>query len=316
MYKTGAIVLNNIGGGINIWVDHLPSVGESVMGYGFETAEDLAKGGNVAVAIARLGMNAAIIGKLGRDEAGDRDARWLQEGGVNCQCLIQSSEAKTGQGLGINERETGRNLIVTGESSSKWLTMEEVEQSLRELAPAEFFITGFEIKEELVLPAAKLAKELGMKVVLNPSPLPKLTLEAIPYVDYLIVNDIEAKKLLGMSEEAPLDPEPVLRALQAKYQTEHVIMTMGGEGYAGLEKDHFFSGPQIPVSPIIDTSGAGDGFLSAMVVSLHWGKSLEDACRWANKYAARVVLVDGTLKGYSTLEELNAFYMARGETLD
>lgn len=161
MYKTGAIVLNNIGGGINIWVDHLPSVGESVMGYGFETAEDLAKGGNVAVAIARLGMNAAIIGKLGRDEAGDRDARWLQEGGVNCQCLIQSSEAKTGQGLGINERETGRNLIVTGESSSKWLTMEEVEQSLRELAPAEFFITGFEIKGSWYCPPPSWPKSWG-----------------------------------------------------------------------------------------------------------------------------------------------------------
>lgn len=316
MYKTGAIVLNNIGGGINIWVDHLPSVGESVMGYGFETAEDLAKGGNVAVAIARLGMNTAIIGKLGKDEAGNRDVKWLQEGGVNCQCLIQSSQAKTGQGLGINERETGRNLIVTGESSSKWLTMEEVEQSLRELAPAEFFITGFEIKEELVLPAAKLAKELGMKVVLNPSPLPRLAMGAIPYVDYLIVNDIEAKKLLEMDEDAPLEPKPVLQALQAKYQTENVIMTMGGDGYAGLEQDSFFSGSRIPVSPIVDTSGAGDGFLSAMVVNLHWGKNLEEACRWANKYAARVVLVDGTLKGYSTLEELERFYTARGETLD
>lgn len=315
MYKTGAIVLNNIGGGINIWVDHLPSVGESVLGYGFEAAEDLAKGGNVAVAIARLGMDAAIIGKLGKDEAGDRDAKWLQESGVNCQCLIQSSEAKTGQGLGINERGTGRNLIVTGESSSKWLTFHEVEKALHELAPAEFFITGFEIKEELVLPAAKLAKELGMKVVLNPSPLPKRTLEAIPYADYLIVNDIEAKKLLGMEEDAPLNPRPVLQALQSKYQTESVIMTMGGDGYAGLEREHFFSGSQIPVFPIVDTSGAGDGFLSAMVVNLHWGKRLEEACRWANKYAAKVVLVDGTLKGYSTLEELEAFYAARGETL-
>lgn len=95
MNKNGAIVLNNIGGGINIWVDHLPSVGESVMGYGFEVGEDLAKGGNVAVAIQRLGIPTAIIGKLGCDEAGDRDANWLRESGVNCECLIQSPEAKT-----------------------------------------------------------------------------------------------------------------------------------------------------------------------------------------------------------------------------
>ena len=55
MYKTCAIVLNNIGGGTNVWVDRLPAHFESVMGYGFEVGEDLAKGGNVAVAIQRLG---------------------------------------------------------------------------------------------------------------------------------------------------------------------------------------------------------------------------------------------------------------------
>ncbi len=316
MYKTGAIVLNNIGGGINIWVDHLPAPFESVMGYGFEVGEDLAKGGNVAVAIQRLGIPSAIIGKLGCDPAGDRDAKWLRDAGVNCEALIQSPEAKTGQGLGINERGTGRNLIVTGESSSKWLTKEEVDHGLEILSPAEFFITGFEIKEELVLPAAQKAKQLGMKVVLNPSPLPKLTMGELPYVDYFVVNDIEAKKLLGLPEDEPLDAKQACFALQDKYKCPNVIVTLGGDGYAGLDHDHYFCGAQIPVSPIVDTSGAGDGFLSAMVANLHWGKNLEDACRWANKYAAKVVLVDGTLKGYSTVKELEDFYRERGESLE
>lgn len=316
MYKTCAIVLNNIGGGTNVWVDRLPAPFESVMGYGFEVGEDLAKGGNVAVAIQRLGVPAAIIGKLGCDEAGDRDMNWLKESGVNCEALIQSPEAKTGQGLGINEYGTGRNYIVTGESSSKWLMKEEVDKGLEMLSPAEFFITGFEIKEELVLPAAEKAKALGMKVVLNPSPLPKLTMGELPYVDYFVVNDIEAKKLLGLPEEEPIDAKAACFDLQKKYKCPNVIVTLGGDGYAGLDHNHYFSGAQIPVSPIVDTSGAGDGFLAAMVANLHWGKNLEEACKWANKYAAKVVLVDGTLKGYSTVEELKAFYEARGESLD
>lgn len=315
MNKIGAVILNNIGGGMNIWVDHLPAPYESVMGQGFEIGEDLAKGGNVAVAIQRLGLPAAIIGKIGCDEAGDRDYNWLKESGVDCSCLIRSPEAKTGQGLGINERGTGRNYIVTGESSSKWLTAEEVEAGLKALSPAEFFITGFEIKEELVLPAAEKAKALGMQVVLNPSPLPKVAMGEIPYVDYFVVNDIEAIKLLGLPEEE-LEPRQACFDLQAKYKTPNVIITLGGRGYAGLNGSHYFSGEPVPVSPIVDTSGAGDGFLSAMVFKLHEGKDLEQACRWANKYAARVVLVDGTLKGYSTVPELQEFYRLRGESLD
>ena len=176
MNKNAAVVLNNIGGGINVWVDRLPSVGESVMGFGFDVPMDLAKGGNVAVALQRLGVPTAIVGKLGCDAAGERDTQWLLDAGVDCDHLLHSPEARTGQGLGINEVGTGRNLIVTGETSSKWLTAEEVGQALRALEGAKYFVTGFEIKEELVLPAAKLAHELGMKVFLNPSPLPKLTM--------------------------------------------------------------------------------------------------------------------------------------------
>lgn len=77
MNKNAAVVLNNIGGGINVWVERLPSVGESVMGFGFDVPMDLAKGGNVAVALQRLGVPTAIVGKLGCDAAGERDTQWL-----------------------------------------------------------------------------------------------------------------------------------------------------------------------------------------------------------------------------------------------
>lgn len=317
MNKNAAVVLNNIGGGINVWVDRLPSVGESVMGFGFDVPMDLAKGGNVAVALQRLGVPTAIVGKLGCDVAGDRDTTWLMDAGVDCSYLLHSPEAKTGQGLGINEVGTGRNLIVTGETSSKWLTMEEVETALEQLQGAAYFVTGFEIKEELVLPAAKLAHTLGMKVFLNPSPLPKTPMGPIPYVDTLIVNDIEAKKLLGMGDDQSLDPRSACFALQEKYKTSQVIITLGGDGYAGLDADHFFSGQPVSIRPdeIVDTSGAGDGFLSAVIANLYWGRNLEQACAWANQYAARVVTVAGTVKGYSTVKELEEFYRQRGECL-
>ena len=157
-----------------------------------------------------------------------------------------------------------------------------------------------------------------MKVFLNPSPLPKLTMGVIPYVDCFIVNDIEAKKLLGLDEQFPLDAEAACHALQEKYKTGQVIITLGGDGYAGLDGDAYFSGRQVRIPPeeIADTSGAGDGFLSAVIANLYWRKSLEDACAWANKYAARVVTVEGTVKGYSTVEELEEFCKAHGVTLD
>ena len=166
------------------------------------------------------------------------------------------------------------------------------------------------------MPAAEYAHMKGMKVVLNLSPIPSFDIGSISYVDYLIVNDVEAEKLLGLHHSILNDIRSACDGLKYKYNVENIIITLGESGYAGLEGDNYFQGSNIKVSPIVDTSGAGDGFLSAMVVQLHNGKNLMDACEWANKYAARVVTVEGTLKGYSTVEELEQFYRTRGESLE
>ena len=308
MKKTDVMVLNNIGGGISVWVDHLPSVGESVMGYNWLRIQDLAKGGNVAVALSRLGLRTAIIGKIGFDAQGNQDVEWMQENGVILDGLIQTPEVATGQGIAINEKNTGRNLIVTGESSSKALTLDEVKEKMALFQPAKYYITGFEVREELVLAAARIAKFYGSQVVLNPSPLPKNDIGQLDCVDYFIVNRIEALKLLEMDPEQPSEARVLAEALQKKYAVPNVIVTLGGEGYAGKAGDKFFSGKAIQVEPVLDTCGAGDAFLAAMVAGLSKGWDLEKACAWANKYAARTVLFEGTLAGYSTVEELEDFF--------
>ena len=70
MKPVDVLVLNNIGGGFDILVKRLPNPHETIMMKQMRLTEDLAKGGNVAVALARLGVSCAIIGKIGDDEAG------------------------------------------------------------------------------------------------------------------------------------------------------------------------------------------------------------------------------------------------------
>ena len=101
MGRPRAIVLNNVGGGFDILVRRLPHANETVMMRGMVLSEDLAKGGNVAVALARLGVSCAIVGKVGVDEAGDRDAAWMAEAGVDLSELIRDPDAMTGQGIGL-----------------------------------------------------------------------------------------------------------------------------------------------------------------------------------------------------------------------
>ena len=66
------IVLNNLGGGQSCQVDQLPHPGDTVKGYNWQPSIDAGKGPNACVAMARLGVHPAFVGKAGKDPAGDR----------------------------------------------------------------------------------------------------------------------------------------------------------------------------------------------------------------------------------------------------
>lgn len=305
-----AIVLNNIGGGFDIYVHRLPNHHETVMMQGMKMSEDLAKGGNVAVALSRLGLTTSIIGKIGTDEAGDRDTAWMVDAGVDVSELIRDSSVMTGQGIGLIA-DSGDNIMITGESSSKKLTLEEVNAALERLSPAGYFIGGFEVRAELVMPAMRLAKEKGMITVLNPSPVPEEGLEApLPYIDYFFVNEVEARLLLSMEPGSPAEPRTLCEKLYGRYGCGAIVLTMGDEGAACLSGEGFALFPQIPVQAV-DAAGAGDGFLSATVYGLTKGKSLEEACRWANWYAAYSVTKRECLPGYASAETVENFIRER-----
>ena len=163
MKPVDVLVLNNIGGGFDILVKRLPNPHETIMMKQMRLTEDLAKGGNVAVALARLGVSCAIIGKIGDDEAGKRDLGWMQAAGVDTGEVLVSPDVATGQGIGIIA-ENGDNILITGESSSEKLTWEEVQAAMLRRRGAGYFITGLEVRMPLVLRAIQLAKQLGMPV--------------------------------------------------------------------------------------------------------------------------------------------------------
>jgi ribokinase len=305
-----ALVLNNIGGGMSILVERLPHPNETVMMKGMEPPdEDLAKGGNVAVALARMGVRVAIIGKIGTDVPGKRDWAWLENAGVDMSVLLRSDEVATGQGIGILA-DNGDVMHITGVSSSRALTEGEVEDALNLYKDAIFFITGFEVRKALSLASAQRAKKHGMVTVLNPSPVPSDGLAPVSYIDYMFVNEVEGQMLLGLEIKETFDPKGICAALMSRYCPGCVVLTMGHRGSAFMKKDGEFEAIDPVQAKSIDSSGAGDGYMAAVVARLIAGESLSDACRYASGYAAYSVTKKSCLAGYPTQEQLDEFLSA------
>lgn len=302
------LVLNNIGGGFGtVLVERLPLINETVMMKAMEPpGEDIAKGGNAAVALARLGIHVAIIGKIGNDARGNLDWQWMHEAGVDLSVLIRSDDVKTGQGLGILA-DNGDVMNITGISSSYALTFKEVDAALQQYREAKYFLCGFEVRPSLVLPAAEKAKVLGMQTMLNPSPVPSEGLPPVPYIDYLFVNEVEALQLLNRKIQREFDVKEACEDLIKRYECECVIMTLGDLGSAYMRANgEYHAFDTLPVKSV-DSAGAGDGYMAAVAARLCRGDSLADACVYASAFAAYSVTQKDCLPGYATPEQLQAF---------
>lgn len=288
------IVFNNHGVGQSIRLERLPQWGETVQGLGWKVEEDGGKGSNVAVALGRLGVDAAFMGKLGEDDWGRQGIGWMEAAGVDVSHVRISPEVSTCAGLVIT-RSDGQNAIIVGKSSSDFMTEEEICQDMDAMKGARLFITGFEIDRKKALFAARRANSLGMVTILNASPLDGAVKERLTGIDILIVNETEAGMMLegGMGREA----EHKARLLSEVYGVKTVIVTLGGKGCETWEsgKETWF--PPVPAE-VVDTTGAGDGFLAAFAANLVWEKSFEEACANAGKYAAYTTTKKGTVAAY------------------
>ena len=306
MKRKDVIVLNSHGVGQYAYTDHMPKWGETLRVKNWHVAEDGGKGTNVAVALGRLGIHTAYIGKVGMDPWGDLGEKWLKEAGVDAKYMYRTDEVSTGTGL-ILIGPDGQNTVIDGDSSSAALKEEEVCAALDAMKGSRYFVTGFEVPMHIALAGARHAKALGMQTVLNPSPLPEEALGKMDFIDYLFINEVEGRYICKEAEHEVSDSRERMEKVREVCGVSNVIMTMGNDGSAALCGEEFLTIPPVHVDKAVNTAGAGDGFMAAVTANLVWGKDLREAMEWAGYYAALSVTINGTIPSYRPLEEVNAF---------
>lgn len=305
------IVLNSHGVGQVCYIKRFPRRGETLEATNWHVEEDGGKGATVSVALGRLGVSTGYIGKVGYDPWGDMGDQWMSESGVDTTYMYRDHSVSTGTGLILIE-EDSINTIIDGDSACKALTWQETHDAIEAMKEAEVFITGFGMPFAKALDGAKIAKEeYGMTTFCNVSPLPSEEMGDLSFLDYMILNDVEALALCGLEEGAEVVYRDILKQLQDKYHCKGVIMTCNAKGSVVLDGEEYWEVAPTPVKAV-DTIGAGDGYLAAVAAGLVWGKNLKEATEWASKYAAYKVTRPGSMTrrpgcGYPEKPEVDAF---------
>jgi ribokinase len=226
-------------------------------GSGHEATIAVRPGGsafNAAVTAAALGAEATVIGTVGADPGGRMILGELAANGAHAQ-------------VSVSPRPTGTFLLAGGE-------IRVDRGGSRELAlPAAIegdavLVSGYLAPETI---AAALARAHAPWVALDAALLDELP----PGGNALVANEEAARRLTGA------EPDQAVRALGERYRL--ACVTRGALGaVAVLDGEQASAQAEEPVAA--DSSGAGDAFAAALLVSLARGaglaEALAEACHW------------------------------------
>ena len=304
-----AVVFGSINMDLVTKTPRLPVPGETLLGNSFFTAPG-GKGANQAVAIARLGIPAAMVGRVGGDSFGGELLNSLQTAGVDTDYLRIDRGASSGVAA-ITVGDAGENQIIIIPGANQRVDRTDLERLENLLPGAAVLLLQFEIPITTVVMAASVAHQAGVKVILDPAPAQKdIPVELYPLVDIITPNEIEAGQIVGF----PLDGlDAAYRAAEFFLQrgVRTAIIKLGAKGAVCATKEEKFFVPAFEVTAV-DTVAAGDAFNGGLAAALVEGLPLRQAVIWGAATAALAVTKPGAQSSMCARQTFNQFLHEMG----
>lgn len=294
------VVFGSLNMDLSIESDHMPVMGETIMGRCFITNPG-GKGANQAVAAAKLGAEVVMLGAVGEDAFGDQMIAALAEEGVQCEHIQRVPDLATG--VALITRVAGDNFIVLGSGANAAPTAQGVHAALDAVAQGgDVFLTQLECDFDATMEALRDAHERGMYTVLNPAPARELPEWVYPCLDMVVVNESECELLTGIYPENEETAQQAMEKL-ASFGVATVVVTLGERGSVLLSRGKRLEAVPAKVNAI-DTTCAGDTYIGALVSSYARGITLENAVELATKASAMATTKIGAQQSIPRLEDV------------
>ena len=248
------------------------------------------------VTLSRLGIKTSFIGSISDDPIGIEIVKGLKADQVDPSFLKITSGHTSQFAFIAVSRESGNRTIFWHRGSAPALRKEEVDLSWFSGAKV-LHLDGLMIQASLE--AARQARALGLKVVLDAGTMREGSLELVSQVDVLIASARFAVPLVG--EDSPV--EKALEAL-SRLGPGEIVITLGSKGSVGKKRGELVKQKAFPVE-VVDTTGAGDVYHGAYIYGLLKGWDMKTCMRFASATSALKCRAMGAREGIPTLDEIN-----------
>jgi ribokinase len=281
----------------------LPRPGETLAGRHFHLGFG-GKGANQAVMAARLGAQVSMIAKVGKDAFGKQMTENLHRERIDTAYVLVDETASSGSAA-IMVDDNAQNCIVVVPGANAALSPADIRAAAEPIRTAEVLVCQLEIPLDACLEALRLARDAGVRTVLNPAPAQILPQVMLDLVDVCVPNETEIEIIAGKTVSSVAQA----RAVAADLGLSRLIVTLGSRGVIVVDQE---TETHIPARRVtaVDPTGAGDAFTGSLAVYWAQGLSLVDAARKANAVAALSVTRHGAQTGFPSCAEVEAFFAA------
>lgn len=266
--------------------------------------------GNVAVGLARLGIESGCYGMVGDDETGGWIRQELERNGAGTDLIDVLEGGKSDLSAIVVDSASGDRVIFSNQKSNGELIVDE-----EKLSEAEWVFIG-DLHGEWEDNLDRIIEASGgsdLRIAFNPRQSnihdnPQKVLDAIPKAVILILNKDEAIELVSVLDPAAakenLESEEFLIGKFLALGAGTVVLTDGERGGWANDGNGMIHVDAERVEAA-DSTGAGDACSSAFIAARIKGLGLEESLGWGVRNGASVVKHYGAIDGLMTEKEIS-----------
>ncbi|KZL12593.1 Ribokinase [Pseudovibrio axinellae] len=298
------VIVGSINVDITTRSDRLPQPGETLHGHSYSINLG-GKGCNQAVALSKLGGDAQLVGRIGKDGFGDIAKQHLTDMGVSTHYVLSDAVHGTGIAvIGVDANSENSITVIGGANLA--VDESDLERTSDLLNGAEIMLMQLEIPVQTCLSAAKKVRAAGGIVIFDPAPAPVNGLPEgfLQNVDVVTPNETEAEIMTGFRPTNAKEAAHAADLLREKGVAAAVVK-LGARGvYFKDDNSEGFIEPYKVNA--IDTVAAGDCFNGGLAYALSKKKTLKEAVRFAAACGALSTTKQGAATSAPSLEEVKA----------
>ena len=269
--------------------------------------DDIVPGGapmNVAYHLNKLGIQPALITRVGLDNEGKKLILLMEKNGISTDFFQMDFERNTGKVIATTDGSEEITYDILKPVAWDYINWDDQFTSL--VSDAGYFVYGsLSIRNEesrnTLLRLLEAAKYKVLDINLRSPHYSRTTLEKLlKSADLLKLNLAELELITGWFSGYKTERDRI-RVLQDKFQLTDIVITRGSNGSALYTGGEFYEHPGFTIK-LADTVGSGDAFLAGFLSQLSRGAAATEALEFASALGALIASYTGPCPDYHTEE--------------